>query len=127
STLVEHLLHGEPGRAVPGAPVHDRPLQELSLTLETVELLVVDEEVVPPVDLPGAGGPGGHRDGEPDLRMVLAHVAGHGPLAHGGGPGQHDETTPAGRRARTGRRVGAQRSPNRSRSWATWLAPSPRT
>src|SRR5690606_20554885 len=67
------------------------PLQELTGPAEPLELQVVDEVVVHPVDLAGAGWARGHRDREPDLRVVTADVCRHGALADGGRPGEDDK------------------------------------
>src|SRR6476646_3883030 len=119
---VQGFLDGPARRAVLGAPVHHRPLQELPRRAHPLELGVVDEVVVDALDLTGPRVAGGRRHRQPHLREVLTDVCRDGPLAHGGRTGQDDE--PALVRGHGGR---DQACSNRASSAAIWLAPRPRT
>src|SRR5690606_679016 len=81
----ELLLDGTAQRPVTVLAVHDGPLEELPGLDRGREVLGVHEVVVHPVDLTGPRRPRrrGHR--EPDVRVPLAQVGRHRPLADGCG------------------------------------------
>ena len=92
----QRLLDRAARGAVAGGLVDHRPLEELVLGDERVELGVGDEPVVDAVLLAGARRPGGRRDRDPHLGVALAHRGGDGALADRGRPGEDDEPRRAG-------------------------------